>query len=78
MLMQGEVINLDNDKEYTVVFSTNFENSNYVYAINNSDIEDVTFFKCEDDSVYEVEDSDMNLKLMNLFYEFAKKELKNG
>ena len=35
-------------------------------------------FKCEDDSVYEVEDSDMNLKLMNLFYEFAEKELKNG
>jgi len=78
MLMQGEIITLDNDREYTVVFSTMYENNNYIYAINNNDIEDVTFFKCEDDSVYEVEDSDMNLKLMNLFYEFAEKELKNG
>ena len=78
MLMQGEIITLDNDKEYTVVFSTVYEDNNYIYAINNNEIEDVTFFKYEDDCLYEVEDSEMNLKLMSLFFEFAKKELKNG
>ena len=76
--MQGEVLTLDNDKEYMVVFSTMYEGNNYIYAINNNDVEDVTFFKCDDDSVYEVEDSEMILKLMNMFYESAKEVVKNG
>ena len=78
MLMQGEVLTLDNNKEYTVVFSTIYNNNNYIYAVNNNEIEDVTFFRCDSDSVYEVEDSDLLINLMNLFYESAKNELKKG
>ena len=47
MLEQGEVLTLDDDKEYTVTFTTMLDNKNYVFLLEtnnylNDELEEVT------------------------------------
>ena len=75
MHMQGEILTLDNNKEYTVVFSTKFNNCDYIYVVNNNDYEDVNFYRCDEDSLYEIEDHNLITNLIGLFYNSASKLL---
>lgn len=38
MLTQGEILTLDDNKTYTVVYSTELDSINYVYLIDRNDI----------------------------------------
>lgn len=68
MLNQGEILTLNDNKKYTVVSSTNYNNKNYVYLIDQDDYTNTMF--CEFDNnngLEEVSDPGLIEELMKLF-----------
>ena len=68
MLNQGEILTLNDNKKYTVVSSTNYNNKNYVYLIDQDDYTNTMF--CEFDNsngLEEVSDPALVEELMKLF-----------
>jgi len=68
MLNQGEILTLNDNKKYTVVSSTNYNNKNYVYLIDQDDYTNTMF--CEFDNnngLEEVSDPALIEELMKLF-----------
>lgn len=70
MIEQGEILTLDDDKEYVVVASTVYEEINYVYLMDPKDYGNFMFCAYDQtDGLYEVEDSELLDKLLHIFNE---------
>lgn len=68
MLKQGDLLTLENDKEYAVVDTTKINDIIYVYLINSNDYSDFMFCSYDQiDGLYEVEDSDVLSNLIEVF-----------
>ena len=72
MLEQSEILTLDDNKEYTVAFTTMLNNKNYVFLIEINNYENNMF--CEYDSeagLTEVVDIDVIDQLLKLYTEYV-------
>ncbi len=68
MINQGEVLTLENNKEYVTIGSIVLDGINYVYLMNSTDYSDFMFCKYDQvDGLYEVEDPDLLKKLIKEF-----------
>ncbi len=75
MIEQGELLTLEDDKEYVVVGSTILDNINYVYLMDSNDYSNFMFCSYDQtDGLYEVEDEEILLQLLNIFNEQLKIE----
>jgi hypothetical protein len=73
MLNQGEILTLNDNKKYSVVFSTTYNNENYVYLIDQDDYTNTMFCEYDNENgLEEVSDSDILENLMKLFVESQK------
>lgn len=75
MLEQGNVLTLSDNKEYSIVFSTKYNNSNYIYIIDQDDYNNTMFCKFNDvdDELEEVTDKKIIENLLLLFLESQNK-----
>ena len=70
MLNQGEILTLDDNKKYTVVFTTNYNNINYVYLIDQDDYTNTMFCKFDNNNgLEEVTDTSIIEILLKLYYQ---------
>lgn len=70
MIERGEILTLEDNKEYIVVGSTILDDINYVYLMNSKDYSNFMFCSYDQtDGLYEVEDEEILLKLLNIFNE---------
>lgn len=72
MLEQSEILTLDDNKEYTVAFTTMLDNKNYVFLIEIDNYENNMF--CEFDlesGLTEVTDIDVLDQLLKLYTEYV-------
>ena len=68
MLNQGDLLTLENEKEYAVVDTTIIDGITYVYLINSKNFEDFMFCSYDQvDGLYEVEEQDILSKLIEVF-----------
>ena len=68
MLEQGDILTLEDDKEYVVVSSVMLDNINYVYLIQSNNLSNVMFCKYDNtDGLYEVDDPDLIVELLKMF-----------
>ena len=70
MLNQGEILTLDDNKKYSVVFTTELNAKNYVYLIDQDDYTNIMF--CEYDNnngLEEVTEPEIIEQLMAKFKE---------
>ena len=73
MLNQGEILTLNDNKKYSVVFSTIYNNKSYVYLIDQDDCTNTMFCEYDNENgLEEVNDSDILENLMKLFVESQK------
>ena len=74
MLNQGEILTLDDNKKYSVVYSTEYNNKNYVYLIDQDDYTNTMFCEFDNDKgLEEVTDSNIVEELLKL-YTLSQKE----
>ncbi len=74
MLNQGEILTLDDNKKYSIVYSTEYNNKNYVYLIDQDDYTNTMFCEFDNDKgLEEVTDSDIVEELLKL-YTLSQKE----
>ena len=71
MLEQGEVLTLDDDKEYTVTFTTMLDNKNYVFLLETNNYENNMFCEYLNDELEEVTDIAVIEKLLKKFEEYV-------
>lgn len=69
MLEKEEILTLDNNKEYVVVSTLDYDNSHYVYLINIKDKKDFMFCKFENNELIKITDNNLVERLMHLFVE---------
>ena len=70
MLNQGEILTLDDNKKYSVVFVTELDSKNYVYLIDQDDYINTMFCEYDNDKgLEEVTEIDIIEKLMIKFKE---------
>lgn len=68
MLNQGEILTLDDNKKYSVVYSTEYNNKNYVYLIDQDDYTNTMFCEFDNDKgLEEVTDSNIVEELLKLY-----------
>lgn len=70
MLNQGEILTLNDNKKYSVVYTTELNSKNYVYLIDQDDYTNTMF--CEYDNnngLEEVTESEIIEQLMTKFKE---------
>ena len=68
MLSQGKVLTLNDNKKYSVVFTTRYENINYVYLIDQDDYTNNMFCKYDNnDELEEINDPNIIEILLKLF-----------
>ena len=68
MLKQGDVLTLDDNKKYSVVWTVNYNNKNYVYLIEQDDLTNTMFCEYDDnDNLEEVVDPEIIEELMSKF-----------
>lgn len=73
MLNQGEILTLNDNKKYSVIFSTTYNNKSYVYLIDQDDYTNTMFCEYDNENgLEEVNDSDILENLMKLFVESQK------
>lgn len=73
MLNQGEILTLNDNKKYSVVFSTTYNNKSYVYLIDQDDYTNTMFCEYDNENgLEEVNDSHILENLMKLFVESQK------
>lgn len=74
MLNQGEILTLDDNKKYSVVYSTEYNNKNYVYLIDQDDYTNTMFCEFDNDKgLEEVTDSNIVEELLKS-YALSKKD----
>lgn len=69
MLRQGEVLTLDDNKTYSVVYTTVLDDQNYAYLIEQDDYTNTMFCKYSNDKLEEVTEPEIIEKLMFKFKE---------
>lgn len=69
MLRQGEVLTLDDNKTYSVVYTTMLNEDSYVYLIEQDDYTNTMFCKYGNDKLEEVVEPEIIEKLMFKFKE---------
>jgi len=68
MLNQGEILTLSDNRKYSVVFTTRYENVDYVYLIDQDDYTNTMFCKYDNNNgLEEVSDSNIIEELLKLF-----------
>lgn len=67
MIEQGELLTLSNDKEYAVVSSIVYEDTNYVYLLDTDTYKDYKFCKYENDTLVVVKDKELLKVLITKF-----------
>ena len=67
MFEKGDLLTLDNNKEYLVVNQLNYENNNYVFLIAKDGISDIMICLFKGDELIKVEDSELIKKLIERF-----------
>ena len=68
MLNQGEILTLSDNGKYSVVFTTRYENVDYVYLIDQDDYTNTMFCKYDNNNgLEEVSDSNIIEELLKLF-----------
>jgi hypothetical protein len=72
MLEQGEILTLDDDKEYTVTFTTMLDNKNYVFLLETNNYENNMFCEYVDGGLEEVVDINIIEKLLENFKDYVK------
>lgn len=68
MLEKGDMLTLDDGKDYTVVETLDYNNKNYCYLIDVNNYENISF--CEiinNDELEEVEDEELRFELLEKF-----------
>ncbi len=70
MIEQGEILTLEDDKEYVVVATTILDDINYVYLMDSKDYSNFMFCAYDQtDGLYEVEDNELLQQLLEIFNE---------
>lgn len=70
MVEVGEILTLEDDKNYVAVASTILDNINYVYLMDENDYSNFMFCAYDQtDGLYEVEDAELLDKLLEIFNE---------
>ena len=70
MFKKGESLTLNDNKDYTVVFVTKYNDNDYVYLIDQDDYTTTMFCKYDsNDGLEEVIDSVIIEELLKLFYQ---------
>lgn len=78
MLEEGTIVKLGDKYEYVVVYSTMYNDSNYVFVTNIDKPDDSVFYKNTNDGKLElVEDMYTVLALFSLYNKKVKEEQKN-
>ena len=72
MLKQGEVLTLSDNKKYSVVFSCEYENKNYVYLMDQDDYSNSIFCEFINEELEEVTDEKTLEIIMKKFLESQK------
>lgn len=68
MIELGEILTLEDNKEYVVVGSTMLNEINYVYLMNSKDYSNFMFCKYDQtDGLYEVTDPELLKQLISIF-----------
>ena len=68
MLKQGDILTLEDDKEYVVVDTTVMNDIVYVYLMNSTDYSNFMFCSYDQtDGLYEVEDQETLDSLIKIF-----------
>ena len=68
MLEQGEVLTLEDDKDYLVLSTTKIDDITYVYLINTVDYSNFMFCSYDEvDGLYEVNNPELLDKLIEIF-----------
>ena len=68
MIEQGEILTLEDDKDYLVVGTTKINDITYVYLINTVDYSNFMFCSYDEtDGLYEVEDAELLQNLITIF-----------
>ena len=67
MLEQGEVLTLNDNKKYSVVFVTKYNNKDYVYLIDQDDYLNNMFCEYKDNKLETVNNAEIIEELLKLF-----------
>ena len=68
MIKQGEVLTLEDDKDYVTIGSIMLDGINYVYLMNSTDYSNFMFCSYDQvDGLYEVTEPELLKKLLELF-----------
>lgn len=67
MLDRGDVITLNNNKEYIVINQITFNGKNYVYLVSKDGISSVAVCLLEDDTLTTINDGDLVKLLLERF-----------
>lgn len=70
-----DALTLDDNNEYVVISKINYEGKNYYYLLDKNDKENFKFCYEDDEELVEIEDKELNTKLLPLFVEVAQKEV---
>lgn len=70
-----DALTLDDNNEYVVISKINYEGKNYYYLLDKNDKENFKFCYEADEELVEIEDKELNTKLLPLFVEVAQKEV---
>lgn len=75
---EGSVITLENNYNYAVIFSTMYNNDNYIYVTNVDNFMDSKFYKNDNTGHLElVKDEETFLALLNIYKEKIELEISN-
>lgn len=70
MIEQGEILTLEDNKEYVAVATTILDDINYVYLMDKEDYSNFMFCAFDQtDGLYEVEDNELLQQLLEIFNE---------
>lgn len=70
MIEQGEILTLEDNKEYVAVATTILDDINYVYLMDSKDYSNFMFCAYDQtDGLYEVEDNELLQQLLEIFNE---------
>lgn len=62
-----DILTLEDQKEYVVVCTANYENINYYYIVDIENVDNFKFVKIENDNLFEIKDKDLVTRLIPLF-----------
>lgn len=66
---------LDDNNEYVVISKVKYDGKNYYYLLDINNKENFKFCYEDNEELVEIEDKELNTKLLSLFVENAKKEI---